>query len=315
MLISQEIKKNYDLTYFNTFRLSGRADFFVTVKDESRLKAAARWARSEKLPIFILGGGSNIILAGRVIKGLVIKISGSDYQIEKDGLISWCGTALTKLAFAAEQRGLSGLEWACGIPGSLGGAIRGNAGAYGSSISDAVAEVEAYDSAKNKIVKFSKAACGFSYRNSIFKEKSKLIIVRAKLKLSRGKSAEIKKIGREYFDARLKKNPREPSAGCIFKNLEFDRLFKVNQALAQDFKAKRLVKAGKIASAHLIDWSGFKGKSRGDAKVSHKHANFIINSGLARPAEVIGLIKLIKRKVKKRYHIILEEEIEYFGLE
>lgn len=314
MSIEKIIKTNYNLAPLTTFKINGRAEFFVSVKNKQELIEAINWAKTKKLPRLFFSGGSNILITKKKIHGLVIKITGENYLIKGEMLSGWAGTSLSKLAAVSADLGLSGLEWALGIPGSLGGAVRGNAGAYGSDISLEVDEVEAYDAAKRELVKLNNQACGFSYRHSIFKENKDLIIVSINLKLAKGNSIEeVKKSAESNYGKRAQTYSKEPSAGCVFKNLEYKKLIKENPRLAKDLELKGLFRGGKIGTAYLIDQLGFKGQTSGRAKVSEKHANFIVNTGEASAEEVIDLINLIKKKVKKQYNISLEEEIEYFG--
>lgn len=313
MFLEKTIKKNYDLTPLTTFKIGGRAEFFISVKNKRELVEAVNWAKEKRLPVSFFAGGSNILITKKKIRGLVIKIYGEQYSIEGDIVSGWAGTSLTGLAKITAARGLSGLEWAFGVPGSLGGAVRGNAGAYGGDIAGSAAEVEVYDSAKGKLVKLDNRACAFSYRHSIFKEKKNLFIVNVKLKLSRGQTAEIKNSANQNLSHRLKTKPKEPSAGCVFKNLEYKKLVKENRELAEDLMTKGLFRGGKIGAGYFIDQLGLKGKASGGAKVSEKHANFIVNIGQAKAKDVINLINFIKKKIKNHYKINLEEEIEYFG--
>jgi len=312
MPVDKLIKKNFDLTPLTTFRIGGQAEFFMIVKNKEELVKAIEWAKFKKLPLAILAGGSNILVVRKKIKGLVLKISGEHYDIKKNYITSWTGLSLTKLAKISASAGLTGLEWSFGLPGSVGGAVRGNAGAYGLDMSSAVAEIEAYDLIKKKFIKLNNQACRFSYRNSIFKKRKNLLIVGIKLKMAEGVREEIKALSQKNFSHRFKFNPKEPSAGCIFKNLEYKKVIKQNRGLAEDLMAKGLVRGGKVGVGYLIDQLGFKGKSIGGAKVSEKHANFIINANRAKAKDVIRLINLIKAKIKHKYKINLEEEIQYF---
>jgi len=312
MQIEKLIQKNFDLTPFTTFRIGGQAEFFMMVKNRGELLEAIEWAKAKKLPIAILAGGSNILIIRNKIKGLVLKIAGEDYVIKKNYLTCWPGTSLTKLAKICASKGLTGLEWAYGIPGSIGGAVRGNAGAYGFDISGSVVEIGAYDLIKKSLIKLDQRACGFSYRDSIFKTRKNLLIIEVKLKLAKGGPAEIKALGRKNFNHRFDSKPKEASAGCVFKNLKYKKAVKQNKRLAEALTAKGLVRGEKISVGYLIDELKFKGKSIGGAKVSEKHANFIINTGKAKAEDVTKLINLIKKAVKLKYKINLEEEIQYF---
>lgn len=273
---------------------------------------AIAWAKAKKLPLAILAGGSNILIVKKKIKGLVLKISGEHYTINKNYITCWTGTSLTKLAKICLLNGLTGLEWSFGIPGSIGGAVRGNSGAYGFDISGCVAEVQAYDLIKKKFIKLNNRACGFSYRGSVFKKRNNLLIVGVKLKLAKGVIEEIKDLGQKNFNHRFKSKPKEPSAGCVFKNLEYKKAIKQNRKLAESLMAKGLIRGGKISVGYLIDQIGLKGKTVGGAKISKKHANFIVNTGKAEAKDVVKLINFIKIKIKQKYKINLEEEIQYF---
>ena len=311
MIIEKLIKKDFNLSPFTTFRIGGQAEFFLLVKNRQELIKGINWAKAKKLPLTILAGGSNILVTSKKTKGLVLKISGEQYLIKKNYITCWAGTSLTKLSKICELAGLTGLEWSFGIPGSVGGAVRGNAGAYGSNMSDSIVEVEAYDLIKRKLIKLDKKSCGFSYRNSIFKKRKNLLIIGVKLKLAKGVAKKIKTLSQKNFNHRFVSNPKEPSAGCVFKNLEYKKIIRQNNKLAEVLMSENLIRDGKIGVGYLIDQLGFKGKTIGGAKVSKKHANFIINTGKATSKDVIKLINLIKVKFKNKYKINLEEEIQY----
>ena len=313
MPIENKIKTNFDLTPLSTFRIGGRVEFFAEVKNKQELISAINWAKAKKLPLSILAGGSNILIVRKKIKGLVLKISGQGYLIKGNYLAGWAGTSITKLAKIAESAGLTGLEWAYGIPGSIGGAVRGNAGAYGLAMSDTGAEGQAYNLNSGRLVTLNNQTCRFSYRHSIFKTRKNFLIVSVKLKLAKGEPSKIKELSQKNFRHRFESKPKEPSAGCIFKNLEYKKVIKQNKGLAEDLAAKGLVRSGKISAGYLIDQLGLRGKTRGGAKVSQKHANFIINTDKAEAKDVINLINLVKQKIKNKYKINLEEEIQYFG--
>lgn len=313
MNIEEKIKKNYDLTFFNTFHIRAKARYFVAIKNQDELVKALNWAEEKKLRIFILGGGSNILPVSPAIRGLVVKISGERRSVKGNYISAWAGSGLTKLARLAKQEGLSGLEWAYGIPGQLGGALRGNAGAYGGNLSDLVSEVKVYDLSKRIFIRLNKRACVFGYRDSIFKTNGNLIAVNVKLRLKPGKKSRIGALMKKNLKHRGEIQPRFPSAGCVFKNLKYAELARQNKNLARELKAKGLVRKEKIGVGYLIDQLGLRGESRGGAKISQEHANFIVNSGNASAADVIKLVNLVKNKIKNKYKINLEEEIQYFG--
>ena len=224
--------------------------------------------------------------------GLVIEMKNVKLKMKNDNqkckMISVeAGASLAKVVQLASEKGLAGLEWAAGIPGSVGGAIRGNTSAFGGEMADAVQEVEAYDSLAGQVKVFSKDECLFAYKDSIFKKKPNLIVVSAVLELRPGSKQAVGQKIKEYLEYRRARHPLGlPSAGCIFKNPPGYR------------------------AAELIEGAGLKGASIGGAQISEKHANFIVNRGQAKATDVLDLIALAKQKVKARYGLKLEEEIQ-----
>ncbi|MFH1656896.1 MAG: UDP-N-acetylmuramate dehydrogenase [bacterium] len=283
-----DIKQNICLAQYAAFKIGGRARYFFIAKTKEDIVRAIRVAKECGLPFFIFGGASNLLFADSDYEGLVIKISNQKLE-DKDSTRPECGAGviLSELVNFASRNDLTGLEWAIGIPGTVGGAIRGNAGAFKSSLSEIVTEVEIYDTSKDRIKTFSYRDCQFAYRDSIFKKNPKLIILAAKFKLKKGKAAEIKKKAGEYLGHRQKTQPVGlPSAGSVFKNPDG------------------------VSAGCLIEKCGLKERKIGGAEVSAKHANFIVNSGGATAADVKKLMILIKQEVKKKWKIELEEEIQ-----
>jgi UDP-N-acetylmuramate dehydrogenase len=287
----------------------------VAKKKEELIKAISL-AKKLKIPFFILGGGSNLLVADEGFKGLVIKIQNSKFKIQNSKIVAEAGTILGQLVIASVKSGLTGLEWAIGIPGTVGGAIWGNAGAFGKSMADITKTVTVLEikNQKSKIKIFKNKDCKFGYRESIFRHKKNLIILSAIIQLKKGKKSEIKKKIKKYLEYRKKTQPLNfPSAGSIFKNSKF----KIQNAkLLKEFpELKKFRKTGFIPASWLIEECGLKGKKIGEAKISEKHANFILNLGRAKAKDVLKLIKLIKEKVKKKFGIVLKEEICYLNLD
>jgi len=209
------------------------------------------------------------------------------------------------------HNGLTGLEWATGIPGTVGGAIYGNAGAFSHSISELVEEVKVLDLKSKRELIYKNKDCQFGYRESIFKKNRNLVIISANLKFKKAKKDYIKRLMQKYLNQKKKTQPLEfYSAGCIFKNFFIDNDFKKIKGIKEIEKFK---KYGFIPSAYLIEKCGLKGKRIGEAMVSKKHSNFIVNLKNAKAKDVIALINLIKKEVMKKFNIKLEEEIEYLG--
>jgi len=271
------IKKNVLLKNYTTFKIGGRAKYFYAARNKKDLIGAIALAKKMKLPFFILGGGSNLLISDRGFNGLVIKF----------------GQPLSLYVS-------KGLEWAVGIPGTIQGAVCGNAGAFKQSMQDAVKEVEVFDVKTGEIKNFKNKDCQFSYKDSIFKKKKNLIILSVKIKnrasegsededenevLIASKKSNAQKI-KEYLDYRKERQPLNfPSAGSVFKN------------------------PPGFSAGELIDECGLKGKKIGNVKISEKHANFIVNLGRGEAKDVMRLIKIIKNRVKKKFGVVLEEEI------
>lgn len=302
------IKKNILLKDYTTFRIGGKARYFFVAKTKDDLAKAVRFAQESKLPIFILGAGSNLLVSDKGFNGLVIKMQNTKYEIQNTKISTGTGESLSKLIELSLKEGLGGLEWGSGIPGTVGGSIRGNAGAFGLSMSDVVESVEALDVKDFKFKTYNFRDCQFSYRQSVFKRNKNLIVFSATFKLKKEPKEKIMKEINDYLSYRRERHPKEPSAGSVFKNIEFSKSLVEKFPEFLQFKEK-----GYIPAAFLIAQCGLAGKTMGGAKISEMHSNFILNFKKARAQDVISLINLAKQEVEKKFNIKLEEEIEYLG--
>jgi len=283
--LNKNIKTNVKLAALTSFKVGGTAKFFFEAKNIEELREILIFAKRKGIPVFILGSGSNILVSDSGLKGLVIKLSGEYFKrIVKQVtcLDAGGGLKLNQLILYAKNSGLSGLEFLAGIPGTLGGALAGNAGAWGKSIGSQVKEVRVLDYS-GKLKSLGPKELKFSYRKSNL---SKYIIISCKLKL---RKADKKAVGlkiREYLLRRGKtQNNTLPNAGCIFKN------------------------PGKNAAGKLIDSCRLKGKQKGGAVISNCHANFILNKGKASSKDILFLMNLMQKRVKKIFKVNLEPEI------
>jgi len=304
-----EIKTNVSLKDYTTFKIGGPAKYFLVARNKKDLIKAVQVFKKLKLPLFILGKGSNILVSDDGYNGLVIKIKNEKLKIKDNVIYAEAGALLGQLAKSALENNLTGLEWVINIPGTVGGAIRGNAGAFGSSIEDIVREIEVYDIKDKKLKTIKSKDCRFDYRESIFKRKPNLIILSAIFQLKKSNKKEIKKKIKEYLNLRKEIQPLNfPSAGSIFKNQKLK--IKKQKLLKKSPELKEFNKKGQIPAAWLIERCGLKGKRVGGVKVSEIHANFIVNLGKGQAKDVMKLIKLIKTKVKNKFNLELEEEIQ-----
>lgn len=282
-----EIKSKEPMKKHTSFGIGGPAELFVNPMTEEALVFAVSKARELHLPYFILGNGSNLLVRDEGIFGIVIctRLALDYVETEGEGIEAGAGAVLSKVAAAALQNSLTGLEFASGIPGSLGGAVYMNAGAYGGQMADVVTETRYLDG-ENRICKAVLKDHQFGYRESVFTLHPNRIILSSKLKLAPGDKAEIKRRMDDFAQRRKDKQPLNlPSAGSAFKRPE-----------------------GCFAG-QLIEQAGLKGFSVGGAQVSEKHAGFIVNKGGATCSDVITLIEEIKRRVKENSGVLLEPEI------
>lgn len=287
-----DVYENYPLAPFTSFKIGGAADIFVCPKNLMELLIVLEICRNNEIPYFLLGAGSNLLISDKGVRGVVIKLGeGFDYAHAKnDYILAGAGVSLAKLAAEAKNAEMTGLEFASGIPGSLGGAIFMNAGAYGGEMKDVIDEVS-YIDADGTVKTVKGADCGFGYRKSIFSDGGK-IIVSAKLTLKKGNKDEIVALMRDLNARRKEKQPLEfPSAGSTFRRPE-----------------------GHFAGA-LIQEAGLKGTRCGGAEVSKKHAGFIINADNATAQDVIDLISHVQKVVKEKHGVDLEPEVKIIGKE
>lgn len=305
-------KKNIPLKEYTTYKIGGPARYFFIAKSRDDLTAVAQISKELKLPAFILGGGSNLLISDKGFNGLVIKIDISDIEISGSKVVAGAGAGLTKLAYSAADNGLSGLEWSAGIPGTLGGAIYGNAQAFGTKICDAVESVEAINLKTLELKNLTKKQCQFSLKSSIFKKNKNWVAVSAVLVFEKGDADQAKDKIKEFLEYRRTRHPIDfPSAGSTFVNPEIKiknkKLLEKYPEL-NDYNEKGIIPAG-----FMIAKSGLAGKKIGDAQISEKHANFIINLGTAKAKDVLALIKLAQSNVKKNFGINLEPEVQFVG--
>lgn len=313
MSIEEKIIKNKILAPMTTFKIGGKAKFFIEIKNTEEIKEAIDWAKTKKEKIIFFSGGSNVLINDANINGLVIKLSCDNILINNNELICDAGLSLARIINTAIKHNLTGLEWAVGIPGTIGGGIYGNIGAFNSDLATIVKNVTAYNIENNTFLTLSNQQCCFNYRDSIFKQTKNLIIINVKLILKKNKQKKIKELIKKYLDHRNTTQPKGYSAGSIFKNLTLDYVKSVNPALAIQAEKNNIIKNNKIATSWIIDKLGLKNKQIGFAKISEKHAGFILNTNKAKAKDVIDLINFIKQETKKKYNIELNEEICYLG--
>ncbi len=304
-----KIKENVPLAGYASFKIGGWAKYFLEANTKEELISALKIVEQENLHFFILAGGSNILFPDNGFDGLVIKIQFSDFKCLDSGIYAEAGAKLSDIVDLAAESGLSGLEWAAGIYGTVGGAVRGNAGAFDGSMSSAIGKVEAFDIEDKDIKSFNNQDCEFVYRESIFKKNKNLIILSAELNFVKGDKEKIEEQMCKNIEYRKENQPLDkPSAGSIFKNPEFKI---INKELLKDYPdLKKFSSKGIVPAGFLIDKAGLGGQRIGNARISEKHSNFIVNLGRARAEDVINLIDLVKEKIGALFGIELDHEIK-----
>lgn len=314
-----KIQKDVLLSSHSNFKIGGPAKYFLEVfSKDDLLNGLKEWKEiskdfsNQEKRIFVLGSGTNVLFSDAGFDGLIIKNSINSIEKVGEDVMVGAGTPFSRLIDFCIANSLSGLEWAGGLPGTVGGAVRGNAGAYGGETKDNIVEVKSIDlnSLEEKIRTVQK--CKFDYRTSIFKTGvgENEISTFIKFKLLPGDSNEIKKVADERINARKLRHPLEyPNVGSIFKNVSVEK-FNPEQMkdLTQYIKDDPF---SVIPTAKLNFLSGLSGKRVGDAQLSEKHTNFIVNLGNAKATDVHSLIKIIKQTVFEKFNINLEEEVMF----
>ncbi len=273
-----------------SFRVGGPADILVKPRNEKQVQEIVSFSRNENIPYLIIGNGSNLLVKDGGIRGIVIKIAENfnEFSIENTTVKAQSGAMLSFMGKAIMRSSLAGFEFAAGIPGTLGGAIAMNAGAYGGEMKDIVKSVKLID-VNGNIVELSNEEMQFAYRRSIL-SKEEYIVLSAVLELKEGNYEEIRDVMKDLTNKRVTKQPLNlPSAGSTFKRPE-----------------------GYFA-AKLIEDSGLKGLTLRGAQVSDKHCGFVVNLGGAKAKDILDLIYVVKSTVYSKFGVMLEEEVKILG--
>ncbi len=299
-----KIINDADLSDYSTYRISGKAEYLAIVNNQDDLIEALNFAKGKGLKVKVIGAGSNILFPDDTLRGLVIvNKSTKIVETSQRTLRVESGVALSRLVSFTASKGLSGLEFLAGIPGTVGGAVYGNAGAYGKGIGDFIEKIIVF-TVSGSVSEVSQKGAFFNYRDSIFK-KEPTIILAVEIKLEPADSKLIVQNIKKILKEREGKHPKELSCGSYFKNIEASGL--------PDNSVQKIsswIKYDKVPAAKLIDEAGCKGLTFGGAQVSPVHANFIVNNGRATSAEIKSLAEIIKEKVRLKFGIILEEEVQ-----
>jgi UDP-N-acetylmuramate dehydrogenase len=296
------------LSNYTRFGIGGPADLYAETEDARAFTAALEATKSSGLPVVVIGDGTNLIVSDAGFRGIVLRYRASCLAAEDKSVTADAGAVLQDLVDFTIARGLKGLETLSGIPGSVGAAIYGNAGAYGHSISERVIGVTFYDG--RSVRTFNNAECEFRYRESVFKRRKEWIIFSTELALDDAEATTLRDAADSILKVRNEKFPvTMRCAGSIFKNLLLNEL---PPRVAAEVPVTT-VREGKIPAAWFLEQVGAKGMQIGEIHVAAYHANLLYNSGAGTAADLRALIVELKRRVSERFGIEIEEEVQYVG--
>jgi UDP-N-acetylmuramate dehydrogenase len=296
------------LSHYTRFGIGGPAGIYAETPDEHAFIAALNAARASGLNYEVIGGGTNLIVSDSGFHGLVLRFTGDAIEHEGTRVRVAAGAVLQTLVNYCVDRGLKGLETMTGIPGSVGAAIYGNAGAYGHSIEEIVETVRFYDGRDIRIL--TNSECEFAYRESAFKRNKKWIIFSADLQMQTAPAEELRRTADDILGIRNQKYPPTMKcAGSIFKNLILKNLDDPVRRVVPD----KVVREGKVPSAWFLEQVGAKGMRNGDIRVADYHANLIYNAGCGTALQLCQVIGELKSRVQREFGLELEEEVQYVG--
>lgn len=309
------IKADEPLASHTVFKIGGPSRRFVEAQTSEDFVAALAAAAAAGEPWCILGAGSNVLVADHGFPGTVIHPVGGAVAISGDTVVADAAVPMARVVRESLAAGLRGFEWAIGVPGTIGGSVVGNAGCFGGEMQGVLRAVRMFDAARGATRVFSPPELGFGYRESVFKRHPEWVVLSATIRLSPGDRRQGQALVREHTRERLgRQDIGSQSAGCIFKNVAWDRLGSTRQRLLERFPG--LPPSGTvpgIPAGFLVDQVGLKGYRIGSAKISERHGNFVVNMGGATAEEVVMLIALAKERVRSTFGVLLEEEIRYLG--
>jgi len=305
-----KLRKNEVLAPYTRFGLGGAARILCASESREAFLLATHETASSELPHMIIGGGTNLVVSDEGFDGIVLQFTGSKIEANGTKLTVEAGAVLQDVVDRSIELSLEGLQTMTGIPGFTGGAIYGNAGAYGHSIDELVTRVDFIRDGRPST--FDNGQCGFAYRHSRFKDHKEWVIIAAELQFKHSDRDALAKAAGEIRAIRdAKYPPTMRCAGSIFKNVFFASLPSQTQAEIPP----SLIRGGKIPSAFFLEQVGAKGMRRGDIQVASYHANLIYNDGHGRTSDLIALIRELKRLVRERFAFDIEEEVQYVGFD
>lgn len=316
-----KIKENLEIAPKTSFKIGGPVRYFVTIENLEEIPELFKQIKKSGRPFVVVGSLTNVLVSSKGYDGWMVNLGIRKIKQKKNKFYASAGSFLRELILFSQKAGYQGLQKLIGIPGTIGGAVKGNAGAWGSCMADVLEKVAVYDLSSNSFREIEGEKMNFNYHESILTRNKKLIVLGAWFSLKKAQKEILKKELKEIIKKRNEKvYSKYPSAGSVFRNIPFQEI-KI-KAITQDFLRDHRIKNKKeknkqllefIPAGYLIEKVGLKGKRQGDAQISSEHGNVIINLDKATSEQVKKLIVLAKNKVRSKFKIKLQEEIIYIG--
>ena len=298
-----EIKTNAPFKKMTTFAIGEAAQYLVTVTDTEKLIGLLNYLKNNGVDFFILGGGSNLLMPDHDIEGVTVRIQTKKIEMVDDStIVCDAGVGFGSLINLSLAHSLEGLEWGVGVPGTVGGAVRGNAGAMGKNIATCLDKVQVWRD--GEVLELQNSQCGFNYRESHFKFNGD-VVLRAWFKLKPGDKKEIMIRAQTYMKQRSGRYPHTPSAGSFFKNIQIEKWPVNKEELPELFRERGMIPVGWV-----MEQLDLKGLTICGAKVSDEHGNFVINFNDAKQEEVLKIVEIMQEKAYNKFKINLEPEVE-----
>lgn len=308
-----QFKEHESLARHVNIRIGGPAAMFVEARSTQDLIDAVQMAQNFAVEYVLLGGGSNMLVADAGFPGLVIKAANRSMRVEGDRVFAEAGVISSAAARASAEAGLRGFEWAVSLPGTIGGAVRGNAGCFGGEMRESVESVRVFR--RGEVLTLSNSDLHFAYRQSLLKEEGNDdVVLDVVLKLTPGMRDEaLAQIEKNLAGRKATQPLGASSAGCMFKNYEWEDAAQIAQLQNIVDIPQEFIDRKRIAAGWIIDKLGLKGAKVGDAEISLQHGNFLLNKGHATAEEILGLVTKVKKHIEHETGIQLEEEVMHVG--
>ncbi len=297
-----DLKLNVPFSKLTTFAVGGPAQYLVQVTDSKKLVDLLNYLNSKGINYFIIGGGSNLLMPDDGVEGVTIKVQTTKIELIGNTIVADSGAQLGAVLNLSCKNSLAGLEWTIGVPGTVGGAVRGNAGAMGLDIAHSISKVEIWRN--GEVIEVTNEDCQFAYRESLFKF-NKDVVLRTWFELRPGDRKEIMEKVQGYMKHRTGRYPHHPSAGSFFKNIKLAKWPGDIKELPELFQQRGTVPVGWV-----MEQLDLKGITVGGAKISDEHGNFIINYHEAKQAEILQIVDIMKEKAYNKFKVELETEVE-----